>query len=103
MVTMTRIVREAVDRYARRMGLTERSTAAQDPIYHFQWEHLRRVLETTDMAVEDEGISESSRSRVIRTILYGSPDEADAMRRIEEHELQVEVLRKMPLPKGWRP
>jgi hypothetical protein len=93
---MTRIVREAVDRYARRMGITQRTTEAQDPIYHFQWEHLRRVLETADMAMEDEGIPEESRSRVIRTILYGSPDEADAIRRIAEWDQQIEALRTMP-------
>lgn len=92
MVHMTPIVREAINRYARRMGIIERATEAQDPIYHFQWEHLRRVLETADMAMEDEGIAEESRSRVIRTILYGAPDEADVERRIQEREQMVKLL-----------
>lgn len=43
------------------------------PTYH-QVNLMRRMLETTERAMEREGIAAESRKRVLETIVYGDPD-----------------------------
>jgi hypothetical protein len=108
--------RSAVDavvhRYRARVD--DDRAARTDPQYNAQWRWMVRMLETADMAMEDEGIDPRSRERVIRTILYGAPDPAEADRRIDEHLRLVEEMRTRPLgpivvpvqpsgPPGWYP
>lgn len=42
--------------------------------FHYHIELLRRLLETTEKAMEDEGIAEESRRRVLETITFDEPD-----------------------------
>jgi hypothetical protein len=84
-------VQAAVARYRARVD--DDRAARTDPQYNAQWKWLMRMLETADMAMEDEGIPRESRERVIRTILYGAPDPVEADRRIDERQRTVELLR----------
>jgi hypothetical protein len=94
-MTYRTVVAAAVDRYRRRID-GDRADR-DDPQYHWQWRWLVNMLEVVDMAMEDEGIDERSRERVIRTILYGAPDPIEADRRIDEQRRMVDEMRSRPL------
>jgi hypothetical protein len=93
---MSRIVNESLHRFLNRMGATAAKAGSQDATYHYQSEFLRRMLEIADMAMEDEGVTEASRERVIRTIIYGGPNEVDAEQRIHAHEQMVKLIADTP-------
>jgi len=58
----------------------------QDPYYHAQMVWMRRMLTTMDMAMEDEGVPETIRQRVVRVVIFGGPDEVAALVRMEKAE-----------------
>lgn len=95
-------VREAIDRYfARIPGAREAHTS--DPVYRAQFTYMRRVLEMAEMAMEDEGIDEPTRARVIRTVVFGAPDEYASMERLRVNEQVVRDAMKSATPLGFRP
>lgn len=96
-----RLVQDAIDRYRSRMP-GAREAQLNDPQYAHNTAWLQRMLEIADMAMEDEQIPEQSRARVIRTILYGSPDETEALTRIEERAAYIEALASKPDTWGIR-
>jgi hypothetical protein len=108
---MRHAVDRALGRYQERLG--DRRTYLEDPQNHWQWKWIRRMLDITDMAMEDEGVDEHSRERVIRTILYGAPDPLEAEQRIQRQQEMVERLKTAPVgpiivptdpgPAGWYP
>jgi hypothetical protein len=74
---------ELIDRYLHRMpGASE--AYRNDATYHAQFHFMRRVLTAVDMAMEDEGVPEATRVRVLRSAIYGAPDEWDAEQRIQQ-------------------
>ncbi|MER7331693.1 MULTISPECIES: hypothetical protein [unclassified Micromonospora] len=80
---MTSRVRDELDRYLQRMP-NAREARLNDPQYHWQMQWAQRMLELLDLALDNEGIPEDTRVRVIRTVLYGTADESEAMRRIDQ-------------------
>lgn len=68
----------------------------KDAQYRAEFTRMRRTFVAMDMAMEDEGISEPTRLRVIRTLIYGAPDEAEALARMERQAAEVERLKTMP-------
>jgi len=58
----------------------------QDAYYHSQMVWMRRMLTTMDMAMEDEGVPEVIRQRVVRVVIFGGPDEVQALARMEKAE-----------------
>lgn len=94
---MRNYVREAVDRYMRRIPGAD-SARALDPIYSAQFTFMERVLQIVDMAMEDEGVPERSRERVIRTVVCGAPDEYAAHQRMARNEKVVEWVKTHPGP-----
>lgn len=90
-------IRQARERWARRMpGATH--VQHYDAVTHFQTHYIDTMLTLADMAMEDEGIPEHVRQRVIRTVVYGSPNPADAELRITQHEQDVARLLEQNLP-----
>lgn len=89
---MSRIVNEAIRRYESRIP-NAREAKAADPNYAYQTAVLHRMLEVADMAMEDEDIPAPSRARIIATILYGSPHEADALLRVEQLQQTVNWMK----------
>jgi hypothetical protein len=64
-----------------------------DPIHsHLTW-WMDRMLHLADMVMEDEGIDSAVRAKVIRCLLYGSPNVADAELRMVQQEQLVEFAR----------
>lgn len=82
---------QVISRYLRRMPGAKEAHAL-DPQYHAQISLLRRMLSVADMVMEDEGVPEEIRLRVIRTIMYGSPDEGAAERQQATHTKLVAAM-----------
>lgn len=93
-------MREAVDRYRSRI-VGARTAAAFDPQYAAQFAFMQRLLDVVDMAMEDEGIPEQSRVRVVRTVVYGSPNEWDAHERMQHHEDDIKRAMRDIGPRAW--
>lgn len=77
---------------------SHRKAVHADQQHRAQIAWLRRMIDTIDMAMEDEGIGPRSRERVIRTVLYGAPDPDAALARVEEHEQLVREMAMSPGP-----
>ncbi|MEU0078537.1 hypothetical protein ABZY58_11625 [Micromonospora tulbaghiae] len=103
-------VRDEIDRYLQRMPHA-REAMLKDPQYHWQIQWARRNLELMDLALDNEGVPEDVRVRVIRTVLYGTADEAEALRRIDQTQRRMQEVRLdfmsrpqvIPIPDGLLP
>jgi len=100
---MTR--RTDVDRLMSRYlnGVADADKAyATDPMYHAQVAWMRRTFTALDLVMEDEGIPEDVRLRVIRTLIYGAPSEAEALERTRP--VAEATARRMVIgqPSLWR-
>ncbi len=96
---MTR-TKELIDRWLSRIP-NAAAAYRNDPVYHAQLQHMRRLFEALDMVLEDEGIGEQARTRIIRTLVYGAPDEAQALARIADQEAKVQELMRQPPDRSW--
>jgi hypothetical protein len=72
-----------------------------EPVYHAQLQHMLRLFEALDMVMEDEGIDEEKRTRIIRTLVYGAPDEAQALARLADQEARIQEAIRQPPDKSW--
>lgn len=101
---MSRIVRDAFKRREERMADTSRARLL-DPHFNYQTTLLQHVLDLADMVMEDEGVPQEVRARVVRCVLYGSPNPVDAELRMRQQEAMTEVLKTQPIvmPEGWQP
>jgi hypothetical protein len=87
---------EEAERYRCRMAGAGKASAT-DPMYQFQTTWLRSMLDLADMVMEDEGVPSEVRRKVVRGVLYGSPNVADAELRVEQREVTVRHLRETPV------
>jgi len=92
---VSEIVRDVIERYEQRMPGAGHARQ-QDAQYAHQWRWMQSMLTVADMAMEDEGVPEDVRARVIRTVVYGGPDVADAELRMELNEAAVKRLAEQP-------
>lgn len=92
-----REVDDLINRFLGRMP-DAREANHTDPQYRWQITWLRRMLATMDLAMEDEGVPEHVRLRIIRTLVYGAPNEAEALARVEQMKAHAETLAKAPFP-----
>lgn len=67
-----------------------------DPTYHYHLQFLRRMLTVVDEAMATEGMPVEARTRVARTVVYGTPDEVEAEARMERTRLDIEQLKQAP-------
>jgi len=73
----------------------DRSSAyMNDTTFHAQCAQFRRMLHLVDEALKDSGIVLRTRDKVLRTVLYGGPDEAQALRRMDEFAAQVRLMER---------
>lgn len=75
-----------------------RTANLYDAQYRAQFTWMRRAFTAMDLAMEDEGIPEPTRLRIIRTLVYGAPDEAEALARMDRMAVEVEKLATAPVP-----
>jgi hypothetical protein len=87
---------EEYRRYVDRMP-GAREASLTDPTYASQMHFIRRMLATTELALENERVPDEVRQRVIRTVLFGSPDPEEGIRRQEQHRAMVAQLRNAPI------
>ncbi len=71
-----------IGRHLRRDRLAVRAYTG-DALYSAQMRWLRAALILVDGVMDDEGIPAEVRERVVRCVLYGSPDPADAVLRMD--------------------
>jgi hypothetical protein len=83
--TRGRTVDDLIDRWLSRIPQAAKAYH-QDAYYHAQMVWMRRMLTTMDMAMEDEGVPEVIRQRVVRVVIFGGPDEVAALARMEKAE-----------------
>ena len=84
-------VDELISRYLARMPDAPHANA-KDAQYHAEIARLRKLLTLLDMAMEDEEIPEDKRVRIIRCVIYGGPDEAAALERMQRLELDIQAV-----------
>ena len=74
-----------------------------DAYYRAQIEWLRRLLNAADMAMAGEDVPPQTRARVLRSMMFGAPDEGAALKRIEITAQQIEKLTTFnpPPPPRW--
>jgi hypothetical protein len=63
-----------------------------DTQFHYQCAQFVRMLHLADQAMIDSQIALQTRDKVLRTILYGGPDEAEAIRRMDQ---EAAIIRQM--------
>ncbi|KAA9379653.1 hypothetical protein F5972_08350 [Microbispora cellulosiformans] len=80
--------------YLNRADLT--AISAQDPTFTAQADTVRRLLRHLSMALDDEGITGEQQDRILRGVVYGTPDPIGAERRVRDHQRQVEAVRQEP-------
>jgi hypothetical protein len=99
-------VDELIDRYLDRVHRASEADL-MDATYHAMIGWMRRLLTSVDMVMEDEGIPEAIRLRIIRAAIYGAPDETAALDRIDAHRRAAEATASRPvsltLTKGEMP
>ncbi len=93
-----------VEEHARR-NLENQIAYHHDAQFRYQTRMLATVLHLVDEVLEHEGIPASVRTRVVRCVLYGSPNPADALLRIDQHREAAEAMAKgaprPPVDTSW--
>lgn len=92
---MSRLVDETLHRFRTRMP-TPDAAARLDPTHHWKTTWMQRMLHLVDMAMDDEGVPADVRQRVVRTLLFGSPDETEATQRYEVDQQRIQDLMGQP-------
>ena len=90
---MSDTVRSARERYQQNMPGAHEAWL-NDPTHHYLVTWMDAILTAADLVMEDEGVPEETRRRVIRTVVYGGPSPADSEQRIaQEREMAREMRR----------
>lgn len=69
----------------------------RDPTYRASMSVLRDFVRHLGIVLEDEGIPPELAERIVRGVLYGSPNVADAEQRMRDRELIAEALMHRPI------
>lgn len=67
----------------------------RDAAYHYQLDVLRYTLNHLAVVLDNEGIPEDRADRILRSVLYGTPNAADADQRIRDHEWIAGAISRM--------
>jgi hypothetical protein len=66
----------------------------KEPSYRMQMEVLRDWVHQLGIVLEDEGVPDELAERILRGVLYGSPNVADAEQRMRDHEAMMDLLKR---------
>jgi hypothetical protein len=81
---MSREVDEIIARFLDRMPGAANSYY-HDPTYHAQFTFMKRVLYSVDMAMEDEGVDQEIRNRIMRSVLFATPEPDERLIQISKN------------------
>lgn len=85
---------EIIRSYLRRMPGAE-FAFVRDSLARREMELARSLLTLVDLGLQDEGVDEATRARVLRSALYGSlEDPAAAVERVHAAEKRTDELRR---------
>jgi hypothetical protein len=90
-------VDEETSRFQRRMPGAG-TAVRNDPVHHHLVVWMDRMLHLVDVVMEDEGIEPAVRAKVVRCVLYGSPNVADAELRMEQQQRMVDLVKYQAAP-----
>lgn len=65
-----------------------------NPLFWAQMETLRRILALLETALRAEGLGPDACRRIVNTVVYGSPEAEAAIRRMADHEVQIELAKR---------
>lgn len=82
---MDQSARDVISRYLSRFPGAEEAFR-YDARFSAEVHLAERLLSLIDMAMEDEGVTEATRVRILRVALYGSADPEAAGRRMVERD-----------------
>jgi len=94
MTPMASRATEIMDGYYRRTGQPRDHELDGQFYYHRQL--LRRLLADLEAILEDEEVPPEITVRVIRAMVYGSPDPGEAEQRMRHHDEMVKLLARVP-------
>lgn len=95
------LVDQTIGRYIKRVHGASHAYL-NDPTYRASMEQIRRLLQLVETALQTEGVPEETRLRVIRTVVFGAPDEDAVERRLAQHEADMrEIQRGNRLSWAW--
>jgi hypothetical protein len=101
-------VDEVMDSHRARMPGAA-AAGATDPNYQYHWRLMRTILALADIVMEDEDVPVDVRRRVVRGVVYGGPNVADAEHRVATAQQMAKWAQtapaRLPLPdhlmRGW--
>jgi hypothetical protein len=67
-----------------------------DALHQWQWTMLHDMLVRLEVILEDERVPAGTIERVIRCMLYGSPNVGDAEHRAEQERQMKELFMRLP-------
>lgn len=89
---MSSLADDVLSAYFERYGVAEKAYQL-DPWTHAHIKWLNRTIAMMDIAMDDEGIPEETRRRVLRTVVYGSADDPQvALDRMADQEEKIKSL-----------
>jgi hypothetical protein len=71
-----------------------REMFAKDPAYRMHMQVMRDWLHQLGIVLEDEGVPDELAERIIRGVLYGSPNVADAEQRLLDREKMMQLVKQ---------
>lgn len=90
------LVDEEIQRFFKQTGVE--ATYQTEAYYHAQWHLYRQQLNLFDAAMENQDVPKMTRQAVIRMVLFGGPNEAEAIDRLRQQQEAVEAIKWAPLP-----
>lgn len=73
---------------------------ARDAAYRYQADILKDQLRRLEVILEDEGVDDQKRERILRSMLYGVPSAADAAQRMRDQTDRARLLAGAPTRSG---
>ena len=98
---MSEFVDLTVARYMERDRDTARAYHL-DPQVHADVERLRQYVDATERAMADEGVPRQARERVINRIVFGEPEDRDAVYVTRREQMQAMAKMQMPSAEAWK-
>lgn len=97
--------RELAGKYLHRMGHTYRTSLDASGQWQLLW--LKETVTRLAVILEDEGVSDETAARVVRSLLYGAPTESEAALRMQKDDQLIQAMSRertrLVFPEGWKP
>lgn len=83
-----------LNEYIEQHPVARKAALRNDPFFKAQMETLKRTLTLLETALRIEGLGPDACRRIVNTVVYGSPEAEAAIRRMADHEAQIELAKR---------